>query len=328
MSLIEHIKPFLKILFFFGICPFTITDSSNTPKCTVNSLLYTWTILCCCIVVGWSSNYYSYFVNRTASNLFEDTQKITRLFLRMFTIFIYYVIIILAIGKRQYHVNLLIRLHCIDNRMQTILMNHKATYPSIYMRPKFCVLFFYLILNAGGIYWRGNITISLVIFSALYAFEIVTIILTVIYIRYVCILMISRFRLLGALLQMLLQSNLTITQNYRKLLETLKLLEEFFGLKIMFNKLISAQLVSIAVFDVVAITIATYSGSREFVRRGFKFRFVYHVCVYIVPHVLKEFLMISAFSRLGWQVSIWTVRVHILDGDFVIFFKYSIIIGS
>lgn len=306
MSLINELKPIVTFLFYFGLCPFTLPKSTNIPKCTSATLSYTCIMLTLCIIIGWYTSYYAYFINRTASDLFEGTQKITRMVQRVLTIFVYYAIILLSIINRQYHVNFLKRFIAIDNCLHgkfLLFKNENARrYPNLNYKLTIIILFCYFVINSLGILWRDNITISLIIFSVIFAFEIVTVMLTVIYIRNICLLIINCFRVTGVILRKLFDTNLLIKYNYQKLLELFTVIEQLLELKSNFNKLISKQLTCIATYDIVAITIASFSGCREFNHRGFKFRFFYHLVVSIVSHIVKNFLLISAMNRLGLQV--------------------------
>lgn len=305
MSLINEIKSIVTFLFYIGLCPFTLTKSTNIPKCTLTTLSYTCIMLTFSIITGWYTVYYAYFINRTASDLFEDTQKITRMVQRILTIFVYYAIIILAMTNRQYHVDFLKRFIAIDNRIQktVLLFNQTAlTYPNLNYKETILIVFCYFILNSCGILWRDNVTLSLIIFSILFSFEIATVMLTVIYIRNLCLMIINCFIVICVILRKLLESNLLLKPNYQKILETFTIIEQLLELKFNFNKLISIQLTCIATYDIVAITIASFSGCREFMHRGFQIRFFYHIFMSIITHIVKNCLLISAMNRLGLQV--------------------------
>lgn len=305
MTFISDFKPTIRTLFMFGLCPFSINTNINKLQCT-------WLTLICSF--GFSTSfaifvnyalYRVFFENRAASEIFEDTFKITRTVQRFLVALIYYVTIITSIKQRKNHVKFLNHLDDVNKRLENIIMSkvlHISLWKSV------IILLIYLIFNAvGSFIWRDYFSDLLVIYCFLHALETTTIMLSVVYIRYLGLILLLHFTNLCRLFKFYMSVDLSIKENCLKLINIVDLLEELNDLKRIFNKIFGFQMLINAMFDIILITVALYTTFLEYHRRNFYVRSVYHIFVYIMPHVIKNIMMVRILDLLAKQVFIFNI---------------------
>lgn len=298
MAFLEKFKPTIKFLTLFGICLFRIDGKSNELKLWWLTSLYG--LVC---AMGYTislscTTYAIYFYDKTIADIFPNILKICVLMVVLCSNVLFFLEITNHVKNTLTHITLLRHLNAID--VKIIQIWNEDSYVRCYILPIVVVLQIKMTLNLK--YWLNlefTFHFAEFIFCGFYLCGIFSTYIIMIYVRYICLVMISLQRKLVGHMQLELSDGLTVKSKW---MQILAICDDFSGLQMEFYKTFSALLGIVLTINYLYIFLSLYLSGYRF-RRGELFAAFYYLFNNVVVSILVIVCMVVVIVKLAKQVN-------------------------
>lgn len=308
MSFLHHLKFVLRILFIFSLRPFIYSEKQNQIKCNLASTIYIAIFIFIFSFFIALLSYYGFFENDFAARI-SGTYNITETLQISLITFIYYATAIVAIRQRHEHAKLLNAISTVDQKLIaceniTNQQQHQQEQQYESFRRSIGTICTFFVTNVLGYFiWQQNKTIIRAIFYALYTWQMTTLVFTTVYMRYLGVLLLNRFRRVGVMFRWEINHVDLKKWKSQRMAMLFNLFEELNCCKKQYGRTFGLQFLLNSVFDLILLTVGGYTTSLVIWRRGLLFSEFSYIVFYLMPHVLKNIFLIYVVDGLANQVS-------------------------
>lgn len=303
MNFLERNKFIILIFYLIGICPFYINKNYILTFNRYTLVYSTISIIFLISILLYSAQIIINII--TSFMLLGDVQLIT------INIFIYMCIclcfLFLAVNliNRKSQIKLFNRFNNSENDLQRIIYSFgvsnqfsNSIFPSIYVI--FTYFFIYACAHIYCSYFFGYV---FGVFATIFGIAIILSMLVSAYIQFLAKNILSDMTLVNEQFKLSLSSDLSTSNNYKKLIEIVNIMEEFFKIKRIFHNAFGLHLVVHTILDFCTITLNIFMCLSFVNMFGFNIIEVYIVCLYILPHLIKYTLLVVVIDRFGTKVT-------------------------
>lgn len=300
----KQIKLFSIIFNFIGFLTFTIDKQNQCIVTTGCNFLYS---LGLAIVLIISLTYYSILtINDGGLPTLSGVNKISDFANIIIVAITFDIIIGINLIYRKRHIKFLNKFNAANKKLVEILdssdtPNIKINFPILF----FILISIFIFSITGVVMWTPCQSISTYLFSILNAFANFSLILWIIYIKFLANILAQKLTILNGLFKKSFKFDDNSNKkncNSLRLFKLIEIMENFNKVKRSFEKVFGCHLFLSLIMDSLIIT-TTIFATINLYRSTFRLVEIYYMCVFIGPHLYKIIGIALALELLGMKVS-------------------------
>lgn len=299
MCFLQKFRPIFKFLTVFGIFAFTIDRQTNKTKLSRLTLFYS-LIISALYVIGFThATYKIFFDDKSIAQLFPNLFGISILVGVILSNVLCCLLIIDHIQRRLIHIKFLNLLNAVDSKM--IKIWNEESYVKCYLRQTIAVYLIQLIISIKSslaLEFGVSNRLIKILFCAYHFWGVMTIYVIMLYLRYICLVLISIQRKLIENFRRELIAGPTVKWKW---MQVLNVWGDFNDLKTEFSKTFNVTLRMVLTFCYQYILLAFYLSVYHF-RRGDILATLYYVLNDVVVAGLVCVYMVDGMANLAKQV--------------------------
>lgn len=303
MSFLMHCARYLKLLFCFGLCAFTINRRTNQinpltfRQTTIYSILFATILLMCTLYL------YEYFgeILKIALTTPSTISYVSEIIHFYFVFISCAAVIIISICERHKYMEIYRKIENLDIQLNKYLRKTKIKYTN-YVQTIILPFFLFLCytLFTNNLWLRNKTMIEVLVVYSIYTSIIA---LSLLHIRHLALELLKQYQKICINAKKMLNKSVTINyENYHKFLMINELLDTFNDTKILLNQIIGWTLVINYESDLFVITISMFGlimYARDYTATNYIIKIFEMILFYALPYAIKIISAIKTFTDIG-----------------------------
>lgn len=306
MVFFENLKRITTVLGMFGICPFSpdaATKRIHRNRCkTLYTALHFALLLVVLTILNYRTLFYDIKANILHTSCVDDIAEKVCLITASY---VHSAISLIALYNRERHIKLLNSLLLANDKFLILtkfyyVKSDGDLHLYLYFGSTFAIS-----LAIGMFCWSGNRTtvVASATFSCMMAIQITTINAQAIYFMYLAKCIGRRVDKLQIELATGLASDLTEIIHYLKLSAVIELMDDYNGIRTLYNETFGTQLLVNSIIDFSVPTTAVFRVLYNINVQGLSVFFVYFFISFVLPVMVKAVFLAKVLQTFGNQVS-------------------------
>lgn len=301
MTFVQNLSKISKLVFFFGISPYSLNRKSNKFECSVHTLIYTFVYF---LSISFALIYMAFAYYLTDGQMFQSTFMVLTLLQQATVMIIFYSTMLDLLLKRQKHANFLNSLVEMDSKLAKFCTktNCDNDLLSLYRLNIFVVCFDGVVCLTNSILNIKQMRRFEHLWNVMQFFQNISLTMVGYYIRCFAIVLYHRcspiFKRLDSI-----GNDLRYTDNNQErivdLMNCFEAFDEIMNLKQQLSSIFGIQLLLNSAFDFIILTISVYALLYYQTK---DFAILYYFVAYNLPHAIKCVLLVLALDTLANQV--------------------------
>lgn len=304
MSFLSNSALYLRILYFFGLCPFAINRQTNKihishRHTTIYSIVFA-------AILTLSTLYFYEFYD---DFLVRPKATPTSIVFISQSIHLYSVVIscTIIIANSIFECHKYIEIYTKISNLDIQLIENNLQNPSINYKFIQTIIVPFIAFTGYALFanymWIHKVTKVIIGFIIVYAIETSTMVLSVLHIRHLIVELLMQYKKIKTNAETYLRNNLLINkENYQKFVIIIELLDTFDSIKILLNQTIGWPLIVNYVSDFIVITVSifvTLTFDVNDINKRERIHFLIMFLLYTLPYAVKTLSAVKIIDEIG-----------------------------
>lgn len=302
MGFLQNLSKINKLLFLFGISPYSLNQKSNNFECSAKTLIYT---LVYCLTISITIIYMASVHFLSDGQMFQSTFLILTLLQQATIMIIFYSTMFDLMLNRQKHAKFLNSLVELDRNLERFYINANFDHDliSLHRQNIFVICFFSIVCIINSIIHRNRMQNFEHLWNTMLFFQTISLTLVGFYIRCLAVIL---YRRCSPIFEKIisygndLRDAIDNKERIPELMNCFEAFDEVMDLKKRLSNIFGTQLLLNSAFDFISLTISVY-GLLYYQAQNLGILYYYFIA-YNFPHIVKCVLLILALDTLANQV--------------------------